>query len=139
MTLLVERSSNSIPWPVRSSEKAAGLDLFASETVTLCPFVPTLISTGIRIRLPSGCYGRIAPRSGLAYRHNLWVNAGVIDRDYTGEIFVVMMNMNTQSFNLQSGTKCCQLICENVTFPRIVPVTKIPTTERGENGFGSTD
>ena len=35
--------------------------------------------------LPDGCYGRIAPRSGLAARHHIDIGAGVVDKDYRGE------------------------------------------------------
>jgi dUTP pyrophosphatase len=30
-----------------------------------------LIKTDLQIQLPSGCYGRIAPRSGLALKHHI--------------------------------------------------------------------
>jgi dUTP pyrophosphatase len=30
-----------------------------------------LIKTDLQIELPTGCYGRIAPRSGLALKHHI--------------------------------------------------------------------
>lgn len=52
--------------PTRGSALAAGYDLYSSETVTL----PgrggrKVVQTGIRMKIPDGCYGRVAPRSGL--------------------------------------------------------------------------
>jgi dUTP pyrophosphatase len=47
-----------------------------------------LVKTDIQIALPSGCYGRVAPRSGLAAKHFIDVAAGVIDEDYR-EILVL--------------------------------------------------
>ena len=41
-----------------------------------------LVSTGIAMAIPVGCYGRIAPRSGLAVKSSIDVGAGVIDPDY---------------------------------------------------------
>jgi dUTP pyrophosphatase len=41
-----------------------------------------LVPTGIAMAIPSGCYGRIAPRSGLAVKYGIHVGAGVIDPDY---------------------------------------------------------
>ena len=34
----------------------------------------------MQVALPDGCYGRIAPRSGLAYKKGIDVGAGVIDQ-----------------------------------------------------------
>lgn len=44
-----------------------------------------MISTGIAMAIPTGNYGRIAPRSGLAVKNFIDVGAGVIDEDYRGE------------------------------------------------------
>jgi len=41
-----------------------------------------LIKTDIAIMIPDGCYGRIAPRSSLAWKNFIDVGAGVIDADY---------------------------------------------------------
>ena len=43
-----------------------------------------IVKTGISVALPDGCYGRIAPRSGLAAKHHIDIGAGVIDKDYRG-------------------------------------------------------
>ena len=40
------------------------------------------MKTGISVAIPEGCYGRIAPRSGLAVKRFIDVGAGVIDADY---------------------------------------------------------
>lgn len=45
-----------------------------------------IVKTGISIALPEGCYGRIAPRSGLAAKHHIDIGAGVVDRDYRGTL-----------------------------------------------------
>ena len=51
--------------PTRGSALAAGYDLYASETVTLPKGGRKVVQTGIRMKLPEGTYGRVAPRSGL--------------------------------------------------------------------------
>lgn len=38
--------------------------------------------TDLSIAVPEGHYGRIAPRSSLAWKHHIDVGAGVIDADY---------------------------------------------------------
>jgi len=42
------------------------------------------VSTGLSWMIPPNTYGRIAPRSGLAWKNSISVGAGVIDEDYRG-------------------------------------------------------
>ena len=48
-----------------------------------------LIKTGTALELPRGSYGRVAPRSSLAIR-GIETGAGVIDRDFRGEVKVLL-------------------------------------------------
>ena len=41
-----------------------------------------LVKTDLQIAVPENTYGRIAPRSGLAWKNHIDVGAGVIDADY---------------------------------------------------------
>ena len=52
------------------------------------------IPIGWSMRIPEGCYGRIAPRSGLAAKKFIDVGAGVIDSDYRGEVMVLLFNLS---------------------------------------------
>ncbi len=77
--------------PVRATPCAAAFDLYAYEdTIITGGAGNIMVSTGVAVQLPRGTYGRIAMRSGLAAREHLSVSAGVIDRDYTGEIKVLV-------------------------------------------------
>ena len=71
--------------PKRANQFAAGFDLFAFENKLVEKKNKALVRTGVRMKVPEGYYGRIAPRSGLAAKHFLDVGAGVIDTDYRGE------------------------------------------------------
>lgn len=52
------------------------------------------MKTGLQIKCPVGTYGRIAPRSGLAWKSHIDVGAGVVDADYRGDVGVVLFNHN---------------------------------------------
>lgn len=41
-----------------------------------------LVKTDLQIAVPPGTYGRVAPRSGLAWKNHVDVGAGVVDQDY---------------------------------------------------------
>lgn len=55
--------------PVRGSAKAAGYDLKSAVDCTVPARGKALVDTGLKIQLPEGCYGRVAPRSGLAVKN----------------------------------------------------------------------
>ena len=98
------------------------------------------IGTGFAITIPEGVYGRIAPRSGLAAKHMIDIGAGVIDPDYTGEVKVVIFNHSHSDFLVKKGDKIAQLILERVSILEpVICVQKPRATERGGQGFGSTD
>lgn len=137
MTLQIVKLYDFVKIPTRGSEHSAGLDIYCIKDEILEPFKPKLVKTGFRIKIPDGHYGRLAPRSGLALKHNLWINAGVIDSDYTGEVGVVIMNMNQDNYCLKVNDRFCQLICERISIPEIDIVANLRETNRS-GGFGST-
>lgn len=133
--------------PTRGSEHAAGYDLCAVEDAFLYPPASVfsgvrierqVIRTGLSIAIPPGCYGRIAPRSGLAAKHGIDVLAGVVDFDYRGEILVVLVNLGDMPFSVSAGDRIAQLILESIETPEPEWANELPDTARGENGFGST-
>jgi dUTP pyrophosphatase len=64
--------------------------LYSSLNTTVPAKGKKLIPTDLQIKLPEGCYGRKAPRSGLALEHHIDIGGGVIDQDYSGNIGVIL-------------------------------------------------
>jgi len=124
--------------PTLGSSGAAGFDIYSNQIIDVSPDSRELVSTGISIKLPFGVYGRIAPRSGLAVKHGIHVGAGVIDRDYRGEIKVLLFNLSKNVFSINPGDRIAQLICEHYETPPIKLVDELDETDRGSGGFGST-
>jgi dUTP pyrophosphatase len=124
--------------PSRGSIEAAGADISSVETIKIPPREFRMVSTGISAQAPENCYIRIAPRSGLAAKKGIDVFAGVVDRDYTGEIKVILMNNSSQIVDINAGDRIAQLICETIKITDIVEVDSLEDTERSSAGFGST-
>ncbi|VVC95145.1 unnamed protein product, partial [Leptidea sinapis] len=61
-------TENAYP-PVRGSDKAAGFDLKSAYDYVVPARGKELVKTDLQIELPSECYGRVAPRSGLAVKN----------------------------------------------------------------------
>ena len=88
--------------------------------------------------IPAGCYGRIAPRSGLAYKSGIDVMAGVIDADYRGDIGVILYNTDVKDFEFKKGDRIAQLIIEKCYTTEWKEVEELHSSVRLGNGFGST-
>jgi dUTP pyrophosphatase len=137
--LQVKRLSNNAVIPTRGSEKAAGLDLYATNTATIPPLGKALIATDLSIGIPPGHYARVGPRSGLAWKNQIHVGAGIIDEDYTGHVQVVLFNLNPhECFIVNPGDRVAQLILEKISIPRLIEVSELGPSNRGNAGFGST-
>ena len=102
--------------PQRSTSGAAGYDLHSAEDKDIPPLSRELISTDIAIKVPDGTYGRIAPRSGLAVR-SIDIGAGVVDKDYTGNVKALLINNSKGNFQVKKGDRIAQLILESIKTP----------------------
>ena len=61
-----------------------------------------------------------------------------MDRDYTGNVGVILGNIGTPTLSVQLGHRIAQLICECIAVPVPTKVSELGTTVRGNSGFGST-
>lgn len=142
ITKLPHLQNSAFPLPYYASLHSAGMDLVAviSEEIIIMPGERELIPTGITIALPDGYEAQIRPRSGLAHKHGITVlnSPGTIDADYRGEIKVLLVNLGQEKFVVKSGDRIAQMIVSEYTCVSWNIVNKLPQTERGSNGFGST-
>ena len=138
--LYIHPLQEGVAVPNRGTPESVGLDFQSAHDHTIPAGDKATIGTGLAITIPKGVYGRIAPRSGLAAKHMIDIGAGVIDPDYTGEVKVVIFNHSSNDFIIKKGDKIAQLILERVSILEpIICVQKPHTSERGGQGFGSTD
>ena len=119
----------------------AGLDLASCERVVLPPGERATVPTGLAVEIPDGYAGFVQPRSGLAARHGIGVvnSPGLIDSGYRGEIRVVLLNTDAREpFTVEPGMRIAQLVIAPVASVRLVEVTELATSSRGDRGFGSS-
>jgi dUTP pyrophosphatase len=122
---------------------AAGMDLFASleeGEVTLPSGRWRLIPTGVAIALPEGYEAQVRPRSGLALKHGVTLlnTPGTVDADYRGEIGVIMINLGAEPFVIKDGDRIAQMVIHQVCRAELQEVDELPSSSRGEGGFGHT-
>ncbi|MET1018167.1 dUTP diphosphatase [Orlajensenia leifsoniae] len=127
--------------PSYSHPGDAGADLHSSEALVLEPGQRATVGTGVAIALPDGYAAFVVPRSGLASKHGITIvnSPGTVDAGYRGEIKVALLNTDSSMpYSVAVGDRIAQLIIMPVTRARFIEVERLPGSDRGEGGFGST-
>lgn len=148
----VERIHPKAKLPVRGSEGAAGLDLYACEEVVIPPGETRAVSLGIKCEIPRLHVAFFKDRSSLGLQ-GLTVLAGVIDCDYRGEWKVVLHNtrrltlwerlkayffpLTEKDFIVEVGDRITQAVIMPYWTGPIIE-GRVGETVRGANSFGST-
>ena len=123
--------------PSRASKESAGLDLYSSIDIDIEVGLIKKVNTGICISLPENSDGSIRNKSSLASK-GLLTLGGVIDKDYTGKIIVIMTSL-IKTTKIKKEQKIAQLIVSNIMYPEIKKVKFLKDTERYNKGFGEMD
>lgn len=141
--ILDNRIGNEIPMPGYATSGAAGIDLRAciKDKLLLYPGETTLIPTGIAIHLAiKNLAAMLLPRSGLGHKHGIVLGnlVGLIDSDYQGEIMVSCWNRGQDVFTVNVGDRIAQMVVVPVLQADFEVVEQFHSSERGNDGFGST-
>lgn len=131
--------------PARQHSTDAGFDLTCIGVSTVrneCGQILLVYHTGIAVEIPEGYVGLIFPRSSIYKKSLEQTNAvGIIDSGYRGEVIVVMRNTtDVVPAIYKEGDRFAQLVI--VKLPEVegfVEAEELSASDRGINGFGSTD
>ena len=160
MEIHFKKLKDNAKMPSRAYKWDAGYDLYATESLSLGPMERKIVPIGIKVEIPTGYYGRIAPRSGLAIKAGIDVLAGVVDCGYRDEIKVVLVNLNLPQIlfankddkrsltnarmfgdknrhDIAEGDRIAQLIVEKCHHVTWLETEDIDDTDR-KGGFGSS-
>ena len=137
MQVIIERIHPDAKIPTRGSADAACFDIYSVHNTWVTPSEVSLVSTGVRFKIPSGYMIHIVPRSGLAY-NGVTVLGGIIDSDYRGEIKVMLSIHGENSIKIKKGSRIAQLQLLPVPQWEFVEGNVQDDTGRGQDGFGST-
>jgi len=148
--LRVQRLHESAKMPERAHPTDAGMDLFfcpppndmiPKQIESILPHGASILPTGLKIEVPEGYMMEIKNKSGIASKRGLLVGACVVDRGYTGEIFVNLHNPSDRTQTLHAGDKIAQAVFVKITTDlELVEAENIydEETSRGDGALGST-
>lgn len=137
--LLWKKLSSKAELPNYATEGSASVDLVSLEDYVIKPYETYKVHTGLACSIPDKHVGIIAPRSSLGVKGLILANTiGVIDSDYRGELIVALYNRSVDEYYLEKGNRIAQMFI--LPCPQFLNefVGELPSTERGEGGFGST-
>ncbi len=80
-------------------------------------------------------------RSGLAVREHLAVSGGVIDRDYVGELKVIVSHNggSKSSYTIRAGERFAQILIKKISYADSIEVEEFAdSASESHAGFGST-
>jgi dUTP pyrophosphatase len=159
MNVKIKKLHEDAVIPTYAKRGDAGMDL-TSISCEIDKYGNMVYGTGLAIEIPENHVGLIFPRSGVSkYTLDLANSVGVIDSGYRGEIickfkptaqftqswdptvdFVEPKTIYNEKFKV--GDRVAQIVVlpiPSITFEEIKDAEELSVTERGENGFGSTD
>ena len=138
--LLVRRLHPDAQLPAGAYPGDAGLDLASVEDARLEPGERRMVGTGLAVAIPEGHAGFVQPRSGLAARHGISIvnSPGLIDAGYRGELRVVLLNTDTEAFEIRRGDRIAQLVVLQLPDVEVQEVDELPDSVRAHRGFGSS-
>ena len=124
--------------PTKAYEGDAGWDLYTSQDITFPSNSFTNVPTEIAVALPAGIWGHLLGRSSTIRRYNLRVEPAVIDNGYRGELFIGVWNHNMEPITLEAGSRIAQLVLAEIVPVQWNEVKRLPVSERGWAGLGSS-
>ncbi len=133
--------------PTRNNKSDCGLDLYALYDVFIPVNTTTIVDTGIAIQIPENHIGKIEDRSSMATK-GLRTGGGIIDPGYSGSVGVIVHNLNNRSYSdpvlhyfgyrIKKGDKIAQLVVSKVELLELQEVQDFSSSDRGNNGYGSS-
>jgi len=138
---------NNAKIPVRAYSDDAGLDFYycppdGEGAITIRPMGNAVIPTGVSMEVPSGHMLEMKNKSGIAAKKQLLVGSCVIDRGYTGEIFVNLNNVGTNMQIIDPGQKVAQGVFVKISQPELIIIEPdqdlYKKSERQDGSLGST-
>lgn len=150
--------------PSYAKEGDSGIDLYALEDTIIPARSAVAIPTGIALEIPYGYEMQVRPRSGISlngleetyaikdketgeiFAHGKTefdkmyptVRFGTVDSGYRGEIKIITYNEEDFDIVIPKHTKLAQGVFQQVPRAILKVVEELTSSERGNNGFGST-
>ena len=109
---------------VKGTQGAAGYDVVLQKTQKVEPKILTRVDLGLQFRkgLPAPAF--LILRSAYHYVGLIQTSVGLIDRDFTDKLFLVVYSMKQTGLILEKGDRVAQLVFFNEVKPYEVKILR---------------
>lgn len=128
----------------RPHEHDAGMDLTATENVTVPAKGFALVPIGLRITCVEGYWYSIYPRSSLAFKRSVTPMPGsVFDSHFTGNMDIKMLNLSDTDYTINKGDRFAQIVLHKVNEFQVIETSvneleEMFSDKRGDCKWGSS-
>lgn len=144
MIIKFKRLSDKTIAPVKAHSTDAGFDLTCTRITTEineCGQIILVYHTDLAVEIPEGYFGAVVSRSSISKKSVSLTNCiGVIDSGYRGEIMAKFRSTtDVVPSTYREGDRFAQLLILPVPEVQFEEADVLSKTDRGDNGYGSTD
>ncbi len=139
MRVFVKRFDSDLPMPEYMTAGSVGFDIYTRVDQAIRAGEAKRIPANLGVKVPTGYYLMVEPRSSTLFRYNLLVVGGTIDQDYCGdedEVHITVYNLGKKVMKLPKGTRIAQGIFSKIAKAEFKEVRRLGKKSRG--GFGTT-
>lgn len=158
----IELMDESIELPTYANEGDAGMDIRASQDVTVHIGETVIIPTGLKMAIPDGFEVVVRPRSGLSINTPLRIpnSPGTIDAGYRNEVGIIMTNTSSVLnitnlkipsylinekgnkdgiYEIKKGDRVAQIVLQRVPKMKLTRIECVKSIGNDRNGgYGSS-
>lgn len=109
MKVNFNRFSSHASVPTRETPGSACFNVYFAESVELGPGVAKTVGLDLGMKFAKKYVCRIYPRSGLSLK-SIFLEGGVVDSDYRGNISVTLTNFSSSNIDIERGDKIAQMV-----------------------------
>ena len=141
----IKRLHDKAILPRYTTDGASAFDVFAYKDVLWSNssqgYHEALIPTGWAFEIPHECGLFVLSRSGHGFKANTTLanSVGLLDYDYRGELMVKLICFSINPPEIKAGQAVAQCVLLETPKCFFMVSDELSETERGQNGFGSTD
>ncbi len=137
MEIKVKILKEGAKMPTYAHPGDVGMDLYSLEDYVLYPDEKKIFYVGFALEFSNGYSAIVKDKSSFAVA-GLHTNGGVFDAGYRGEYSVQLTNLSKAPFEISKGQKIAQLLIIPVEIAKLVEVSELSDSSRGEGKHGST-